>query len=198
MNDFSDHELIRGCVVDGDKAVWETFIRKFSKLIWSSIHKTFRNYSFQYTQEDLDDMYGAIFLSLIENDCRKLKQFRSENSCSVSTWLSIISVRMTIDYMRKDKSRYIEEQKEVERDIWDIVPDLSSLADDLLEKKQINQILKKSVESLAEKDRMIYDLLYNQAFTPENTAQALGMTMPALYSRKHRIIQKIKKNMEDL
>ncbi len=143
-------------------------------------------------------MYGAIFLSLIENDCRKLRQFRSDNSCSVSTWLSIISVRMTIDYMRKDKSRYIEEQKEVERDIWDMVPDLSSLADDLLEKKQIHKILKKSVESLAEKDRMIYDLLYNQAFTPENTAQALGMTMPALYSRKHRIIQKIKKNMEDL
>jgi DNA-directed RNA polymerase specialized sigma24 family protein len=60
----------------------------------------------QYTNEDTEDIYSSVFLSLIENNFKKLRQFRNKNACSLTTWLTIITSRMTIDYMRKDK-RYL-------------------------------------------------------------------------------------------
>ena len=191
----TDLNLIQACVNGDNKAAWETFVKKYSKLIWSSIHKTFRRYSFQYTAEDGEDMYSAIFVSLVENDFNKLRQFRQENSCSLSTWLTIISVRKTIDFMRKDKRHLSAEPTREDQDIWDIIPDIKYQADHLLERKQADEHLRKSLASLSPRDGMIFDLLYNKGVSPEDAAQTLGLSAAMIYSRKHRIIDKIKKTI---
>lgn len=197
-NHPEDHELIRRCLDDEDRTSWEAFVRKYSRLIWNVIHKTFHNYSFTYSQEDVDDMYSSVFLSLVNNDFKKLRQFRGENSCSVSTWLSIITVRMTIDYMRKDKKHLIMESGEEDRDILDVIPDNEYRADRLLENKQRDESLKAAVDDLPARDGMIYDLIFNKGFSPEDAARTLGMTVAALYAKKHRIIKKIKKTIDTL
>jgi len=57
--------------------------------------------------------------------------------------------------------------------------------------------LRKSLASLSPRDGMIFDLLYNKGESPENAAQTLGLSAALIYSRKHRIIEKIKKNIGD-
>jgi RNA polymerase sigma factor (sigma-70 family) len=191
----TDLSLIQECISGENKAAWEEFVKKYSKLIWNSIHKTFRRYSFQYTPEDSEDMYSAIFLSLVENDFKKLQQFRQENSCALSTWLTIISVRRTIDFLRKDKRHLNAEPAAEDQDIWNIVPDITYKADRLLEQKQADESLQKSLASLSPRDGMIFDLLYKKGVSPEDAARTLGLSTNLIYSRKHRIIEKIRQNM---
>ena len=197
-SNLTDRELLKKCLNDGDRSAWEAFVRQYSKLVWNAIHKAFNSYSFRYSQEDLEDMYSSIFLSLIDNDFKKLRQFRNENSCSVSTWLSIISVRMTIDYMRKDKSRFIVEPSGEGIEILELIPDDTYKADNLLEKKQKINNLHKSAGNLLPKDKMVYDLLFNKGLSNEDTAKLMGMPVNTLYQRKRRIIEKIKKDVEKM
>ncbi len=197
-DNLTDNELIKRCLSDGDRAAWEAFVRRYSRLIWNSIHKTFYAYSFQYSREDVEDIYGTLFLSLIDNNFKKLRQFRGENACAVSTWLTIISVRMTIDYMRKDKRHHVLKSDQEDRDIWESIPDSKSRADKLVEEKQMGESLKISAAKLSSRDEMIYDLLYNKGFSPEETAKTLGVPVSVVYSRKHRIIGMIKKNIKSM
>ncbi len=173
-------------------------MRRYSKLIWNTIHRTFHTYFFRYSNEDAEDMFSALFLALINDDFKKLRQFRSENACNVSTWLTIITSRMTIDYMRKDKSRYVVTPNDDEKDIFDIVPDNRCRADRLIEEREDHEILNKKIAALSPTDGIIYDLLYNQGFSPEDTAKTMGLSVSAVYTRKHRIIEKFKKNENDL
>ena len=197
-DNLSDYELIQRCLDNTDRAVWEVFVRRYSKLIWNTIHKTFHTYSFRYSNEDSEDMFSALFLALIENDFKKLRQFRSENACSVSTWLTIITSRMTIDYMRKDKSRYIVTPGNEEKELWEIIPDSRYRADKVMEEREKEESLSNRIAALSPHDGMIYDLLYKQGFSPEDTAKTLGLSVSAVYTRKHRIIEKIKKNIKDV
>lgn len=195
MNDkLSDNELIKRCLDNTDKASWEAFVRRYSKLIWNTIHKTFHTYSFRYSNEDAEDMFNDLFLALINDDFKKLRQFRSDNACSVSTWLTIITSRMTIDFMRKDKSRYIATSLNEETDILDMVPDSRHRADRLIEEWEDDETLNKKIAALSPTDGIIYDLLYKQGFSPEDTAKTMGLSVSAVYTRKHRMIEKFKKH----
>ena len=127
-----------------------------------------------------------------------LRQFRGENACAVSTWLTIISVRKTIDYMRKDKRHHVLKSDQEDRDIWESIPDTKYRADKIIEEKQEMESLKVSMAELSPRDEMIYNLLYNKGFSPEETAETLGLSVSAVYSRKHRIIGMIKKNIKSM
>lgn len=196
--DISDIELINKCVNDNDREAWDVFAERHSKVVWNSVRKTFLNYSFRHTREDIEDMYGAVFLSLLENDFKKLRQFKSKNACSVSTWLAIITVRMTIDSLRKDKSRFHVDSAGEEVDVWEIVPDNRSRADGEIEKYQEEREFYHAIDSLPPKDRMIYDMLYKKGFSGEETAEMLNMSVASIYTRKHRIIEKIKKSVSGM
>jgi RNA polymerase sigma-70 factor (ECF subfamily) len=198
MAHVSDIELIRKCINDNDIDAWEVFVRKFSNLVWNSIRKTFYNYSFQHTREDIEDMYSSVFLSLMENDFKKLRQFRSRNDCAVSTWLAIITVRATIDMLRKDKSHLSVDTAREDQDLWDIIPDRKPRADRRIENVQEERKFERTIENLPPRDRMIYDMLYNKGFSAEKTAEMLGMTVSSIYTRKHRIIEKIKKSVSEM
>ena len=191
----TDLNLIQECISGENKTAWEAFVKKYSKLIWNSIHKTFRRYAFQYTAEDSEDMYSAIFLSLVENDFKKLRQFRQENSCALSTWLAIISVRKTIDFLRRDKRHLSVDTAGEDQELGNIIPDITYKADHLLERKQAEEHLKQSLASLSPRDGMIFDLIYNKGVSPEDAAQTLGLSTNLIYSRKHRIMEKIRQNI---
>ncbi|MBI4689541.1 MAG: sigma-70 family RNA polymerase sigma factor [Nitrospirae bacterium] len=197
MTDSShDTELIARCLSDENGMGWEAFVRTYSKLIWNSIHKTFSSYNFRYSQEDTEDIYSSVFLSLIENNFKKLKQFKGENACSLATWLTIITSRLTIDYMRKDKRHLFVEPHSEEKDILDLIPDGRDCAEKTLEGKQINEGFKKSVNSLSPQDKMLYDMLYHRGISSEEAAEILGISVAVVYTKKHRIIKKIKKNVK--
>jgi RNA polymerase sigma factor (sigma-70 family) len=175
-----------------DSEAWEQFVRKYSKLIWSCIHKTFRSSSFRYTAEDVEDVYSTIFLSLLENNCKKLQQFQSRNACALSTWLAVVAIRQAIDYLRRQRCRPAESAAE-HGELFDLAMDKTPSIDTVLMKKQQNQVIEAELAALSSQDRAMFDLLSGQNLKPEAAAQKLGISMAAFYTRKHRLIEKFKK-----
>src|SRR3989338_7605358 len=99
---MDDFELIKGCIT-GDKASWDYFVEQFSRLIYDSIHRTFRKYGANLNEDVINDLHGDIFLSLLDNDYRKLRSFEGRNGCSLASFIRIIAVNKTIDYWRRLK-----------------------------------------------------------------------------------------------
>jgi len=193
----NDRELIARCISQVDDAAWEDFVRAYSRLIWSAIHKTVRSCSASCTPADAEDIYSTIFLSLVEKDFRKLRQFAGRNECSLSTWLTVVSVNHTIDHLRREKNRThpkIEDLPEA----CAAVPDHRWDMESILMLKQEAEVLSRALAELPDEDRRIYELLAHQDHTPEQAAASLGISVPAFYTRKHRVIEKLKKIVSGL
>jgi len=196
-HDLGESGLIKRCLSGNDKTAWETFVRQYSRVIWGSIHKTFKTYSFQNSKEDAEDIYSSVFLSLVEDDFRRLRQFRSEDACTLPTWLTVVTVRKTIDYIRRDKRQLFVETELEEGDLLANHPDRCNGADALLEQKQKSTALESALAELSPGDRETYDLLFVKGLPPERVAERLGVSVSAIYSRKNRMIGKLKKSLQE-
>lgn len=192
-NDLSDTEIITACLTDTGAAGWENFVRVYSKLIWSCIHRTFRASSFWYSAEDVEDVYSTIFLSLIDKNGKKLRQFQNRNACRLSTWLTVVAVRQCIDYMRRQRRGRMQSFDEDPVFFESLADERSNIEVSLTEHQQ-HESVKKALASLPLKDREIFDLLYTQNLSPEAVARKLGISVASFYTRKHRLIEKIKKH----
>jgi RNA polymerase sigma factor (sigma-70 family) len=198
IGDRESIELIARCVSGTDESAWDGLVDRYSRLIWSAIHKTFKASSYTYTSEDAEDLYGAFFLSLVENDFRKLRQFRSRNACSLSTWLTVVAVRMTIDHMRRQSVRPRAASDPAQTLLADVVDDGARNAEQLLMDAQRTASLARSLDALSGHDREVYDLLYVKGVSPDAAARAMGTTTAVIYTRKHRLIERLKRTLADL
>jgi RNA polymerase sigma factor (sigma-70 family) len=192
MNDLHDHELLARCLTGMDDDAWEIFVRKYSRLIWDAIHKTFRSTSFPYDLEDAEDIFSSLFLSLVQDDYKKLRQFRSVNSCALSTWLVVVAANRTIDFMRREKNRTHMHAGSA-HELADEFIDWRQGLEAFLIGRQMNDTLRTAVSTLPDQDQRIFDLLFKQGLPAESTSKTLGMSLSALYTRKHRLLEKIKK-----
>ncbi len=99
--------LLAGCV-KGEQAAWDAFVLQYSKLAYSTIRKTFALHH-ALPQDDLvGDLYQDFFLSLCENDFRKLGQFRGDRGGTLASWLRVVASRLTIDFSRKQQASTVE------------------------------------------------------------------------------------------
>ena len=195
-NDKSDYlselELVAKCSSCDNSEAWELFVRKYSGLIWSSIHKAFRSSSFRYNPEDVEDVFSSLFLSLLDNNCKKLHQFHSRNSCALSTWLAVVSVRHTIDYMRRQRRHQMASSGD-RSDVFESLPDRRPNIENVLMERQRQAAVHKNLAKLPSQDRALLDLLSSKNLKPEAIAKELGITTSSFYTRKHRLIEKLKK-----
>ena len=199
--DSGDHDgvgLIARCASGNDESAWNHFVNRYSRLIWSAIHKTFKASSFAYSAEDVEDIYSAFFLSLVENDFRKLRQFQSRNACSLSTWLTVVAVRMAIDHMRRQAVLFRTTTDPAQALLADVMADAAPNAEQLLVNAQRSGSIARSIGGLSSQDREVYELLYVKGVSPDAAAQALGTTVAAVYTRKHRLVERLKKALADL
>lgn len=194
-NQISDSEVISRCLDFEDGPSWELFVRRYSKLIWSSIHKVLRTASFRYTLEDAEDVYSGIFLSLLQNDCRKLRQFQARNGCKLSTWLSVVAVRATIDFVRQQNRQAQHTLNEDELAFDSLQEPKPNIEAALLEMEQ-RTAFEQALHALPESDRQLLHLQQSENLTPADAARKLGISVTAFYTRKHRLTERLKKMSE--
>jgi DNA-directed RNA polymerase specialized sigma24 family protein len=94
--------LIARCI-QGNKDAWRDFICRYSSLVYYIIQKVLYGSHCDAAREEIDDLHNDIFLSIIDNNGKKLSQYEGKNGCTVSSWVRMIAVRSTIDYLRKKR-----------------------------------------------------------------------------------------------
>jgi len=180
--------LIAGCI-KGDKATWDGFVQQYSNLVYHTIRKTLTLHHTESRDEMVEDLYQEFFISILQNNCRKLAQFRGDGGCTLASWLRVVASRLTIDFLRKERHPEVEVTETIASD-QPGAPDL------MLDREQAD-LLSRSIDSLSSRDRMIIELFYQQALPSQEIASILKISVGALYTQKSRILDRLRQNFEN-
>jgi RNA polymerase sigma factor (sigma-70 family) len=179
--------LLAGCV-RGEKAAWDALVLQYSKLAYSTIRSTLTLHHALPQDDIVEDLHQNFFLSLCENDFRKLRQFRGDRGCSLASWLRVIAARLTIDFLRKQDSSSVEASDEYE----DIHYPNETSAVELKE-----QSLLRAIKALSTRDQLFVTLCFRRALPPQDIAAILKLSVNAVYTQKSRILGKLRELLEE-
>jgi len=187
-----DLEFIKRCV-KRENLAWDEFVGKYSHLIYNYIYSVLKTKGLILSQENINDLFQGIFLSLINDNCRKLKSFKARNGCSLASWLRQITINYTIDFLRKLKPLVsIDEESEDDFSLKDILVDGSDSATEKLSQKEKLKSLKACIARLDTDDKYFLELHFHRDFSLEELKKSFKTSRPAIDMRKYRIIRALR------
>ena len=178
--------LLAGCL-KGEKAAWDAFVLQYSALVYHTIKRTFALHHAKPGDDVIEDLYQEFFLSVLRDDCKKLRQFRGERGCTLASWLRLVAARLVVDFLRRQPT-HVETTEAVAGDSRD---PLDPLVTEVQEK-----LLAQALQALSPRDRILIDLSFCQGLLPEDIAAILKTSVGAVYTQKSRILAKLKETLE--
>ncbi|MBI4848908.1 MAG: sigma-70 family RNA polymerase sigma factor [Nitrospirae bacterium] len=187
-------DLLNLCI-NGDKDTWDLFVEKYTDLVYHAIHKTLKMYCPNFLYQDLEDIHNSIFLSLIENDYRRLRQYQGINGCTVASWLMVIATNSTLNFIKRNKiSISLDDPSgDDQKNSKDIVQDLQPSVIDRISESEQSELLRELIEGLNPDDKLFLKYCFEDELQPEEIAKIMNISVSAIYSRKSRIIDKLRK-----
>ncbi len=192
VNSLSEKELLNTCI-QGSKEAWDAFVEKYTNLIYHAINKTLKTYYADHLYQDSSDIHNNIFLSLMENDYRKLRQYEGRNGCTVSSWLMAVTTNFTLNIIKRSKATYIpiEDNTTDNMDVIEKVSNPQQQPDEELSERENKEVLKELINDLNANDMLFLKLYYEEELPPEEIAEILNLTVSTVYSKKNRIREKL-------
>jgi RNA polymerase sigma factor (sigma-70 family) len=177
--------LIAGCV-KGDKAAWDAFVLQYSALVYHTIRKTFALHHAKLNDDVIEDLYQEFFVSILRDDFKKLRQFKGDRGCTLASWLRLVAVRLTIDFLRKREFLTVAVNDDLS---WSEPPNDSVIAE------QQDRSLWDAVEILSPRERLIIELHYRKGLAAEEVASILKISVGAFFTQKSRLLDKLRETL---
>ncbi len=159
----------------GDQAAFEVLVKQYERQIFrTALHIT-------QNREDAEDITQDVFVKAYT----KLDQFQGNSK--FSTWLVRIAVNESLMRLRKRKtSRTVSMDQDVETDEGSIPRDFAEWRpnpEQNLSQSELAEILRKTIAGLPPGFRTVFTLRDIENLSTEETAEALGLSVPAVKSR---------------
>jgi len=189
---MDDLGFVQKCV-KGDKRAWDEFIDKYSRLIYNYIHSVLKIKGSHFTQENINDLFQEIILSLVKDNFKKLSSFKAKNGCSLASWLRQVTVNFTIDYLRKLKALVsIDEEDGEGFSLTEILAsDSPSVSDTLIQEEKLTH-LKDCIDRLGNEDKYFLELHIQRALSLQELKDYFKLSRGAIDMRKSRIIERLR------
>jgi RNA polymerase sigma factor (sigma-70 family) len=178
----------------GDKLAWDEFVDKYSNLIYRYILSVLKLKGINSSHQDIvKDLFQEIFISLANDDFKKLRSYKAKNGCSLASWLRQVVIHYTIDYVRKLKPVVsLEEEIGDDFSLKETIADDSLVASDILVAKDNLEHLTDCIQQLDNDDKYFLELHINKGLTLVQLEQILRISRSAVDMRKARIISKLR------
>ena len=188
-----DITLLEACI-DGKKRAWNEFVGRYSRYVYYLINVTAKRHSAHISEDDMSDLHNDFFLCLLESDCKRLRSYTGANGCSVRSWLRVIVIRRTIDSLRKRKKMVsltatTDNQNQLE--LLDDGPnpfEALALKASEMRRSQLGRL----TEQLGATDTLLLHMIYVDRLPASEIARALRINKGAVYTRKNRLIQRLR------
>jgi RNA polymerase sigma-70 factor (ECF subfamily) len=159
----------------GDVAAYDALVRKYERQVFRISQHITQN------REDAEDAMQDAFLKAYE----KLDQFQGNSK--FYTWLVRIAVNESLMRLRKRRTGKMvsidediaTEEGSVPRDLADWAPD----PEQNYSQEELAGILERAWKGLPKGFRVVFELRDVQGLSTEDTAEALGLSIPAVKSR---------------
>ena len=160
---------------EGDMAAFEQLIKRYDRNVFRIANHITQN------REDAEDVVQDAFLKAYQ----KLDQFQGNSK--FYTWLVRIAVNEALMKLRKRKaSKTVSIDEDVETDEGFVpreVADWSPNPEQLYKQAELGDILEKTIQGLPAGFRTVFVLRDVEGLSTEETADALGLSIPAVKSR---------------
>ena len=97
-----DQALVKACLA-GDAQAWNTFIKRFGRLIRAVVTKTAQRRGWNITTADCDDITAEVFAQLVYRNAASLRLFAGRST--LTTYLTVITRRVTVRAMLQQSNR---------------------------------------------------------------------------------------------
>jgi RNA polymerase sigma-70 factor (ECF subfamily) len=143
-----------------------------------------------------EDLTHEVFVALLHDDGAKLRGFEGRNGCSLAGWLRVVAVRLAIDRLRRDRRLVSmdddsQRMQELRRGLRTDEPD----PEQALAGAELAEDLRRAVADLPPKDRLLVELHLVRGAALDEVAGALGVTPNAVYVRKHRVLERLRRRL---
>lgn len=160
---------------EGDVSAYDALVRKYERQIFRIAQHITQN------REDAEDVMQDSFLKAYE----KLDQFQGNSK--FYTWLVRITVNESLMRLRKRRTgKMVSIDEDLETDEGSVPRDLADWAPDPEQnftQTELGEILEKTIKGLPPGFKVVFELRDVQGLSTEDTAEALGLSVPAVKSR---------------
>lgn len=189
MAKLSDEELIQQSRQRNYEA-FEELVKRYEGRIYRLALKMLKS------PDDAEDILQKTFLSVFEN----LDSFRGE--AKVSTWIFRIAANHALMKLRKEKGITVDSLDAPpdtgEINLYSRIADENSNIHKLYEKKEFVRHLEQALSELPEIYRLVFILRDVEGFSNNETAQMLGLSVPAVKSRLLRARLYLREKLEHI
>jgi len=159
----------------GDVSAYDTLVRKYERQVFRIAQHITQN------REDAEDVMQDAFLKAYE----KLEQFQGNSK--FYTWLVRIAVNESLMRLRKRRTgKMVSIDEDIETDEGSVPRDLADWAPDPEQnynQAELAEILRKTIQGLPQGFRIVFVLRDVEGLSTEETAETLGLSIPAVKSR---------------
>ena len=196
MEHLTDQAILAGCI-SGNRLTQETFVKRFSNLVYTSVQYILRAGNTSYCRSDLEDLHNTIFVKLFEKGCKKLRQYKGKNGCSLSSWIRLIAIRTVLDHIRKERTDALNwKEKILSLDPFINIKSKTPEIWTQINKAQQFNLIREGLRSLLPRDRLFIKLHCQQGLSISEVAGMLRISEGNAYSLKHRAIKRLKKKID--
>ena len=164
-------ERVRG----GDVSAYDELVRKYERQIFRISQHITQN------REDAEDVMQDAFLKAYE----KLDQFQGNSK--FYTWLVRIAVNESLMRLRKRRTgKLVSMDEDVQTDEGSVPRDFADWApnpEQNYTQAELAEILRKTIQGLPQGFRVVFVLRDVEGLSTEETAETLGLSVPAVKSR---------------
>ena len=174
--------------------LWAEFVQRYERLIISCVVKALRRYGATFSRDDLDDLVGDVWLVLLRDDMKKLRQYDATRGFRIASFLGLVATNATIDHLRARQAEATP--------LDDVIEDFASLRAeaprDVVEAREEAELARAALAQLSGDERAFVVDCFRDERSPEELARALGVTTNTVYSRKFKIREKLQKIVRTL
>jgi len=185
MLDLSETELMSR-VLARRPGAWRALEARYRRIVYRCIIMTLNRCTIGASHADVDEVYGELQLSLLQDDMRKLRLWDPARGASLGSWLGLLAKNAARDFVR---SRGSAKETDTEQLAELSSPDGSPLDAVLADERRAQ--LSDTLAAYTERDRRFLTLYFGQGLSVEELAAEMGISEKTVYSKKHKLLHRL-------
>lgn len=174
-------------------AAWREFHRRYDRLIWCCVGKVTNRFPSVLGPHDVQEIYANLYVGLMANDLHKLRSFNPERGNKLGTWVGLLAVHTAWDYLRTLTRQPVGDPLSVVEDS----PAMEESPFEQVARREDCDRVARMVSGLSRRDRTFVRLYFVDGCTPEEVAEAMGISVKTVYTKKHKIRTRLERLLEE-
>ena len=180
----------------GDPEAWGCFLDSYSDLLYSHISYTARKVMSWLSASEIPDLVQSFYLSLTEQNGKRLKSFDGRRKCSLSSWLRVVATRHVLQEARRRKKKRTESfdaigEEALTHGLESSRPDGPPDPREQAISAELTQCVEEVISKLPERFRLVYSLYYGDEFTVDEITERLRITKNHIYQILFQIRKRV-------